>query len=52
VEFLESRRLLSLTPQLVAVIDTAPTFSAPGEFLTIGATTYFVADSAQEGLEL
>ena len=49
---LESRTLLSLTPQLVANINTVGDGSSPQDFTAVGATTFFLANDGVHGQEL
>jgi ELWxxDGT repeat protein len=52
LEALESRTLLSLTPQLVANINTVGAGSSPQDFTAVGATTFFLANDVVHGQEL
>jgi ELWxxDGT repeat protein len=49
---LESRTLLSLTPQMVGDLNTLGAGSNPQNFTAVGATTYFVANDGVHGAEL
>ncbi len=51
-EALESRTLMSLTPQLVANINTLGASSSPQGFTAVGAMTFFVANDGVHGQEL
>ena len=51
-EALESRTLLSLTPHLVANLNTLGASSSPTGFTAVGATTFFLADDGIHGQEL
>jgi ELWxxDGT repeat protein len=51
-ESLETRTLLSATPELVKDFNTTPVSSDPKELVRIGKTTYFVADDGIHGREL
>ena len=51
-ETLEGRALLSLTPHLVANLNTLGAGSSPQEFTVVGATTFFLADDGVHGQEL
>ena len=51
-EALESRTLLSLTPHLVANLNTLGASSSPQDFTAVGATTFFLADDGVHGQEL
>src|ERR1700722_267585 len=51
-ETLESRTLLSLTPRLLADVNTLGASSSPLGFTAVGATTFFLADDGVHGQEL
>ena len=51
-ETLEPRTLLSSTPVLIADISPGSAAGNPGNFLTIGSTTYFTASDGAHGAEL
>jgi ELWxxDGT repeat protein len=52
VEQLEDRTLPSGTPQLLANINPGTASSNPTDFVTIGSTTYFVANDGTHGTQL
>jgi ELWxxDGT repeat protein len=51
-EPLEARTLLSLTPTLLADVNTLGASSTPQTFTAVGATTFFLADDGVHGQEL
>jgi ELWxxDGT repeat protein len=51
-EALEPRTLLSLTPTLLADVNTLGASSSPQTFTAAGATTFFLADDGVHGQEL
>lgn len=51
-EALEDRRLLSLTPEMVADLRVLPASSNPDSFFPVGDAMYFTAETAEHGREL
>jgi ELWxxDGT repeat protein len=52
LEPLESRRLLALTPQMVADVNLVGANSDPAGFVAVGELVYFTATDIEHGLEL